>query len=168
MNRFARKRWSSAKHAGHERGQSMTEFALMLPVALLILLGTVVLGAAFETYMALSLATGSAAQQLAIGVGQVTDPCATASKAAEAAAPQLKASNFTFTVALGPLGGTQTTQSGTSCTSLAASLTPGDNATVTATYPAPLCNVTIFGSKGFKFNLLPTCTFTSQSSEYIQ
>lgn len=49
-----------------ERGQSLVEFAIILPVFLLLLLGTVDLGLGFKTYIALTNAAREGARWISI------------------------------------------------------------------------------------------------------
>jgi len=72
--------WSGGKPARgcarDERGQTLTEFALGVPVLLTLLVGVAVLGVAFNNYLTLNYATNTAAQKLPISRGpQTTDPC---------------------------------------------------------------------------------------------
>ena len=131
-----------------EQGQAMTEFALGVPLLLTLLIALVVFGVVFNNDLTLTYATTTGAQQLSISRGQTSDPCSTTSTAVEQAAPYLKSSNLTFSIAFGsgsPLTfGTPFT--GTSCTS--APLVAGHTAQVTITYP---CNLQILG-----FNPGPT------------
>lgn len=142
------------------KGQAMLEFAIVAPVLLTVLLAISVLGIAFNNYLTLTHATSTAAQLLSISRGQTSDPCATTSAAVEQAAPYLKTSNLTFSIALGsgsPITyGTPYT--GTSCTS--ASLVEGQTAKVTTTYP---CSLLIYGH-----NYAPGCTLAAQTAVFIQ
>ncbi len=138
----------------------------MLPVLLLLLIGVVVMGVAFNNQIALTFATGVGAQQLSIARGS-TDPCLAASSALENAAPSLNPANLNFTIVLGgtsysgnctTLPKTGCASDGNSCTS--ASLTSGETAQVTVTYP---CNL-----KVMNLNPAPNCTLTGQTTVYIQ
>lgn len=57
-----------AKHPpqGHEHGQSLVEFAVILPLLLLIVLGTVDLGMGFKTYIALTNASREGVRWISI------------------------------------------------------------------------------------------------------
>ncbi len=119
-------------------GQSLVEFALALPVLLLVVTGITAFGIAFNNYIMLTEATSVGARQLTVSRGQTTDPCQTFSSAVYAAAPLLKQSNMTFTISLNG-----TTYSGTSCSGSSTSGAPanmvlGTNAVVTVTYPFSL------------------------------
>lgn len=144
---------SSAKraYAPYEQGQAAFEFALVLPVLLAILLGTLVFGIALNNYLELTYATSAAAQQLSISQGITSpNPCTTAESAGVSAAPLLHGlttSSFTPSFA-GPGGST--------CTNLVA----GDSVQVTGTYP---CKLVVLG-----VNFAPGCTLTAQATMVIQ
>ena len=78
-----------------ESGQSMLEFALVLPLFLTILLGLFAFGIAFNNWEQMTEATSVGARTVAISRGQTLDPCQTAVLAIEAAAPSLNTSNLT-------------------------------------------------------------------------
>jgi len=142
-------------YARNERGQSLLEFALVLPILILLVLGIITFGVAINNYLALTDAVNTAARQIAISRSQTTDPCNTAATTIYAAAPNLTQASFTFSFVLNG-----TAYSGTSCTSGAANLVQGADAKVTATYP---CNLTFFGH-----NYAPGCTLTAQTTELVQ
>jgi Flp pilus assembly protein TadG len=147
--------------AGGEQGSSLIEFAVCLPVLMLILTGTFAFGIALNNYLMLTNATCIGAQQLSISRGQTTDPCATAVSAVTAASPLLKSAGLTYAFVLNGAS-----YSGTSCSSsstttgAAANLVQGAAAQLTVTYP---CNLAVYGS-----NLVPNCTLKAQLSELIQ
>lgn len=145
----------------------LVEFALGVPALLLILVGAAMFGVAFNNQIALTFATGSAAQQLSMSRGQTTDPCSLASTAVANAVPYLNPANLGFTIVLGgtsysgncaTLPKTACASDGNSCTS--GSLVQAETAQVTVTYP---CNL-----KVLSFNPAPSCVLTAQTSVYIQ
>jgi Flp pilus assembly protein TadG len=151
-----------ARLARDERGQAMVEFAMTVPIMLLLLAAILVLGVVFNNYLALTNATTAGAQQLSISRGQTSDPCATTSQTIQAAAPNLTG-GLTYSIAFG--SGNPVTYgsafTGTSCTSATADLVSGDTAKVTVTYP---CSLVIYGT-----NYAPSgCTLTAQTAELIQ
>jgi len=163
----------NARSAGErkgERGQAMFEFALLLPILMLILLGMIVFGIAMNNYLEMTNGATAGAQALAISRGQTLDPCMTVSGPFFAAAPNLTQANLKFTITVTQGGSSNVLVSNTanpSCpaantTSPPASyLTQGATATVTVTYP---CNLKIFG-----INFAPpTATFTAQTAESVQ
>jgi Flp pilus assembly protein TadG len=141
-------------HAREEQGQALLEFAFVLPVLLILLLGVIVFGIAFNNYLTLTNATNIGAQLLVISPG-TADPCQVTSNAVIAAAPNLTPANLTFTIVLGG----QHSYTGTSCTAGAPYLVAGQTAAVTVTYP---CNLKFFG-----FNPASGCTLTAQTTEVI-
>lgn len=126
-----------------EHGQSMVEFALILPVLLLLATGIFIFGAAMNNYLQLTNAVSMGARTLAINAGMTLDPCALASTAVTNAAPGLNSSNLTFSYNLDG-----TTYTGNSCSSAtlttgaAGNLASGTNVSLTATYPL---NLSIYG-----------------------
>jgi len=142
-------------HAKHERGQTIAEFAMVLPILLLLVMGIVTFGLAVSNYLSLTDAVNTAARQIAISRGQTADPCNLAVTTVYAAAPTLTQSKFTFSFVLNGAA-----FSGTSCAAGAADLIQGANAKVTATYP---CNLTFFGT-----DYAPNCVLTAQTTELVQ
>jgi Flp pilus assembly protein TadG len=157
----------TSERAG-QRGQALVEFAFLLPLLMLILLGMIVFGMALNNYLELTNGTTAGAQALSVARGQATDPCATVTAPFYNAAFNLTQANVKFTITISsppPSGAVLYTlasaQANPSCTSGAADLIQGDTATVTATYP---CNLKVFG---INFGP-PTCTLTAQTAESIQ
>ena len=146
---------------GSEEGSSLIEFAVCLPVLMLILTGIFAFGIALNNYLMLTNATCIGAQQLSNSRGQTTDPCATTVSAVTAASPLLKSANLTYAYVLNGAS-----YSGTSCSSAstttgaAANLVQGAAAQLTVTYP---CNLAVYGA-----NLVPNCTLKAQLTELIQ
>ena len=144
-----------------DEGQSLVEFALTLPLLLLVVTGLMTFGIAMNNYLLLTDATNIGARSLAIARGNTTDPCTLVSNAVIAAAPLLKPSKMTFNYVLNG-----SNYSGTSCSSASTStgaagnLVQGSTATVTVVYP---CNL-----KFFNFNNFTTCNMTAQTSELVQ
>jgi Flp pilus assembly protein TadG len=149
-----------------EQGQSLVEFAIVLPFVTTILLGIVVFGIAFSNSLSLTNAANMGAQVLAISRGQTLDPCNTTAQAVYQAAPGLAQSSLNFTITITPSGGTGTAIGGSTCSSssyttgAAATLVSGSMATLKVTYP---CNLVVYGK-----NLAPGCTLSAQTSEVIQ
>jgi Flp pilus assembly protein TadG len=156
------KRVRARLRTGNEGGQALVEFALCLPILLLIVTGIFTIGIALHDYLELTDAVSIGARRLAISRGQTTDPCATTATAVYQASPFLSQANIMFTFVLNG-----TTYSGATCSSsstttgAAGNLVQGSAAQVTATYP---CKLSVYGSA----NLLPSCTMTAQMTELIQ
>jgi len=154
--------WLRALKFADEEGSALVEFALILPMMLLLTTGVLVFGVAMNNYLQLTNAVSVGARTLAINGGITTDPCATASSAIIAAAPGLTSSKLTFSYSLGGHS-----QSGPSCSSssvesgAAAELASGTTVTVTAQYPL---NLSVFGNKYSATNAVLQAT----SSELVQ
>jgi Flp pilus assembly protein TadG len=138
-----------------ERGSSLVELALCLPILLTIVTGITSFGLALNNYIMLTNAVEIGARQLAISRGQVTDPCSTISTTISTASPLLRASSLSYTFVL---NGTSFT--GTTCTAGAAQLVQGASAQVQVTYP---CSLLIY-----RKNLMPGCTLQAQTTELVQ
>jgi Flp pilus assembly protein TadG len=146
---------------GNERGQALVEFAVCLPLLMLILTGMMTFGIALHNYLEMTNAVSVGARLIAISRGQTTDPCATVATAVYNAAPLLKRTSLTFSLALNG-----TTYPGTSCSSpdittgAAGNLVKGSDAQLTVKYP---CNLKVFG-----YNYAPSCIMTTRTTELIQ
>ena len=139
--------------SGNEDGQALIEFALSVPMLLLLVTAIVSFGIVLNNYLELTNATNASAQALSISRGQTSDPCATAVSAFETAAPTLHTSNLGFTIALNAVN-----VGGTSCPT--ATLVEGQPAQVTVTYP---CNFS------FIYNFTPSsCSLRALTAEAIQ
>jgi Flp pilus assembly protein TadG len=156
--------------AGQE-GQSLIEFALCLPVLLLVLCGIGVFGVIIFQKMTLHDATVRAAMTLAsYGTNQgalslTADPCAAAYSAFVADAASLTPTKATFSYTINALptapATTGTTFTTSTCTS-APTLQAGDIVTVTVTYP---CSMVIYGVNYWTSG---TCTLTETQLETIE
>ena len=102
------------KLIGNERGQAMTEFAVVLPILVVLLLGIVQFGIVFNNYVTLTDAVRAGARMAAVS-RQASDPVGAATAAVDAAAANLDQSNLPVKVT--------------------SSWAPGSTVTVTATYP---------------------------------
>jgi len=153
-----------------ERGQAMFEFALLLPILMLILLGMIVFGIAMNNYLEMTNGATAGAQALAISRGQTIDPCMTVSGPFYAAAPNLTQANLKFTITITQGGSANVLVNNTanpSCPAASTTSPPASylvqsaTATVNVTYP---CNLKVFG-----INFAPsTCTLTAQTAESVQ
>jgi Flp pilus assembly protein TadG len=151
---------SSTRLRTDDHGQSAIEFAVVLPMLLLVIAGVMVFGLAFNNYIMLTEATAVGARQLAISRGQTLDPCNTVYTAVTTAAPILTASKMTFKISLNGTSYTGTSCSGTATSGAPSNMVLGSNTVVTVTYP--------FSLTGFG-NLVPsTYTLVGQTSELMQ
>lgn len=121
-----------------EEGQSLLEFALTVPVLLLVVTGIMAFGIAFNNYMTLTEAVSVGARQLTVSRGQTLDPCQTFSNAVYAAGPGLRQSNLTFTISLNGIAYSGTSCSGTVSSGAPSNMILGTNAVVTVSYPVSL------------------------------
>ena len=99
---------------GSERGQSLTEFALALPILAMLLFAVIQFGIVFNNYVTLVDATRAGARKGAVGREQ-QNPASAVTAEVRASARDLKQSDLNVTV-------TSTWQ-------------PSSDVTVTATYP---------------------------------
>lgn len=144
-----------------QNGSSLIEFALVLPVMLMALMGIASFGVVLNNYTSLTNATSVAARQLALSRGQTTDPCKLASAAVESAAPLLTSSNMAFTTTInGTVFTGATCSSSSTTTGAAGDMVVDTTVTLKVTYP---CTLTVYGK-----NYAPSCTLTAQTAEMIQ
>jgi len=132
--------WSGARLHSNEDGSQLVEFAVVVPVFLLLITGMFSVVMALITNEQLGNAAAVAAQPMQTGRGLLTDPCQTVVTAATAALPNFTASKLTYTVTITDASGTvntygPTTGSGFSCTAAAAVLAANEPATVLISYP---------------------------------
>jgi Flp pilus assembly protein TadG len=104
-----------------ERGQTMAEFAFVLPILVTLLFGIIQFGILFNNYVTLTDAARRGARTAAISRGE-TDPAAVCEGKVRSAASDLKSTDLTVT-----------------CTS---TWQPGDDVLVEADYPY---DINLFG-----------------------
>lgn len=139
----------------------MIEFALVLPMTMVVITGIFTFGFAINNYLELTNAVTIAAQDVAISRGSslANDPCKTATTAITTAAPQLNPKNLTISLTFTPNGGSAGSPiSGSSCTSATTDVAEYSSVQVQATYPCVLA--------GYGFNI--PCKLAAQVSELIQ
>jgi Flp pilus assembly protein TadG len=117
-----------------QQGQSMTEFALVLPIIALLLFGVIQFGIVFNNYITLTDATRAGARKAAVS-RRAPDPRGTCIAAIRASANNLTQSRLT-----------------PDCQS---SWLPGEDVRVTATYPYSISLLGLFSKAG---NLTSTTT----------
>lgn len=137
-----------------DEGQSLVEFALILPMMLAIMTAILSIGLAYWNQQSLSQGVGSAAQHLTTIRQTTTDPCADTLSALKLASPTLNYSSVVLTVTM---NGTAST--GTSCSGDQSDLLPGVPVTVYATYP---CNIGVYG-----LNIFGSCKLSAKVTEYM-
>jgi len=139
-----------------EGGAAATEFALVLPLLVLLLFAIIELGIIFNHYIELANGVSAAARTFAASRGSAT-PYTNTISALNAAAPNLNSysspkANQTLNVAVN-------SAACTGDTTCASALVQGATASVSATYP---CNFNI------PWVNLSSCSLTSSASEYVQ
>ena len=136
--------------AGSEEGSSLFEFALVLPLLMMLLVGIIKGGVLFYDYVVLADAVAAGARTLATNRYN-GNACTLAETALKNAAYNLNQSLITIQ---------PETFSGTGGSTCAA-LAQNDAATVSATYP---CDMTI----PFLGSFWPNCTLSSQTTVRIE
>jgi Flp pilus assembly protein TadG len=143
----------------------MVEFALVLPILLLVITGIFSFGIALNNYLELTDAVSIGAQKLAVSRNNTTDPCSDAAAFIHNAAPYLNSSKLGLTFVLdGTTYGPYTGVTATTCSSgsysqgAAGNLVSGQSAQVIATYP---CTLSVYG-----YNL--DCNLHAQITELVQ
>jgi Flp pilus assembly protein TadG len=143
-----------------EQGGSLVEFALVLPMMMVVITGTFAFGLALASDVTLTQATGLGAQYLQTIRSTATDPCGNTLTAIEAAAPNLKASDITISVSIN--GGSA--YSGPTCTSALSSFqsSQGEPITISTSYPCSLLVYALpYGSA-----IGRSCTLSAKVTEY--
>lgn len=154
--------WVHALLRAGDHGSAIVEFALILPMMLVLTTGILVFGVAMNNYLQLNNAVSVGARTLAISAQMTLDPCATASSAITGAVPNLTASRFTFSYVMNGTAYTGTTCASSSVsTGAAGNLASGTTVSVTATYPL---NLSIFGQQ-YSAN---SAVLSATSTELVQ
>lgn len=102
-------------HPRNERGQTMVEFALVLPILALLLFGVIQFGIAFNNYITITDAARAAARKAAVS-REAADPVGAATAEAKVSAENLDPTQLDVSVSPAPW-------------------TPGSDVTVTVKYP---------------------------------
>ena len=85
-----------------QKGQTMTEFALVLPIIALLLFGVIQCGLAFNNYLTVTDAARAAARKGAVSMYGGGSPSSAAASAARASAGNLDQSKFQVSVSASP------------------------------------------------------------------
>jgi Flp pilus assembly protein TadG len=147
-------------------GGSLVEFAVVLPLLMMVMTGMFSFGIALNNYLVLTSAVGSGARALSLTRGQTTptlaatDPCKYAAAIANSAAPNLSSGSITYTFVWTTIN-TSGTAVSTSYTSSCPALTmnAGDSVQMHASYPYSLV---LYGWTPGTMNL------TAQTAELVQ
>jgi Flp pilus assembly protein TadG len=145
-----------ARFTACNSGQTLVEFSLALPLLLMVLTGIFAIAISLNNYLELTHAVNNGGKLLSVSRGQPGDLCQTATQAIANAAPLLNSAQISYTIVLTPQGGTGSSY-GSSCSS--ATLSTGETATVTATYP---CTLAIYSF------IAPSCTLKARATEFVQ
>jgi Flp pilus assembly protein TadG len=156
-------RQGAGRRLRREDGQALVEFAVVLPLLLILVTGIIQFGLVFNRYITLTDAVSSGAQTLALG-RSLTDACdpAVSQTLQSASAIGLTAGQVTpsFPSSSDQCGtGTYVYSTSGNTVATGNSWNQGDQATVTATQPFTL---TVFGLGLFQLNL------SSSASDAIQ
>ncbi len=159
-------RTTANKYRLGESGAVIVEFALLMPVLLLILVGVIVFGLALNQYIMLWNGVGVAAGQFAISSVASSTPATNAVTAIVNSAPTLTKASITVTLTVGttacfgPAAANSSTTAGDTACSTALQANQGNPAVVLATYP---CSLTVM-----QYNFSPTCKLSAQVTELVQ
>lgn len=154
-----------------EQGQNLVEFAIVLPVLLIVLTGIFGFGVVFNQYEILTNAVSSGARAAAMsesngqaldttGAGKYNgDPCGIADRGVQNATTTLNSANLTITVTYIVAGNSTGTSYKSPTTCSGQNMQQGDTVQVSATYSA---TPTMFGWTSGAIKL------SAQASEYVQ
>lgn len=155
-----------ARRMGREEGGSLIEFALVLPMMMMLIMGMFSFGIGLNQYTVLTNGVSAGARALALARGQTspalagTNPCAYAVQVANNALPSLNSSNITWTIVWTTTNASGTEVSTTYSNSCAGmSLNAGDNVQVKGVYPYSLI---VYGWRPLSLNM------TNQTTELVQ
>jgi Flp pilus assembly protein TadG len=154
--RFSFLRYRSVRQK--EDGQAVVEFALVLPVLMLIVVGIFKFGIVFNNYLQLTDAVRAGARQLAIERGQGA-PCLDAQGEVYAAAGSLDTTKLGVTMVDPPQAAYSVSGSNGVSATPCPTLASGDAATVSASYSCDLSFLQI---------VLPNCTISASSTERVE
>lgn len=145
-----------------EDGNALVEFAIVLPMMMVVITGLFSFGITINNRLELTQAVGSGAQYLQLIRSSTSDPCKDVASAVRGNAINLHPGNLNLSVTLTDNNGNTTTQSGAaasfSCAGTQSSLVTGGTATVSATYP---CTLLVYG-----LNFGNSCQLSAQVTEY--
>jgi Flp pilus assembly protein TadG len=153
-----------------ERGQSAVEFALVVPIFLIVVFGMCSVGLLFNQYLELTEAVNIGGQQLALARGNLSDPCKTVSGYVEQAAPMLNSANMAFTFTINGTSYPFSKGAAPTCTAGASSASTGGYAvTVQVLYSCAGIYSFTFGNLA-KFNPMPasSCNLPASITEISQ
>jgi Flp pilus assembly protein TadG len=134
--------------------------AVAAPLLMLMVLGIMQFGVAFNNNVMLTDAVRAGARTLSTTRGN-SDPCTTAATKLRSAATGLRPSNLSVTIRVNNTNyGPGAAGSIPGCAGAGTSMVGGDDATATGSYP---CSLVVYG-----INFLPGCTLTSQTTVRVE
>jgi Flp pilus assembly protein TadG len=130
----AHERW--VRRRAGERGQAVVEFAIVIPVLLLVVFGILQFGILYNNYIQLTNAADAGGRLFSIERAQAA-PCSDVQANVDAAAANLNVSNLVVTMQEIGTNAQQwsSSPSGATCPWPAAAMVSGDTALVTVQYP---------------------------------
>ena len=143
-------------------GGSLVEFALVLPMMMVLITGMFSFGMVLNNFMVLTTSTGNGSRAFALSRGQTSpalaasDPCAYAVQVAETSGPSLNPKGMTFNFAwttTNSSGVTTTTKYTNSCPGL--SLNQGDTVQMSGSYAT---SVFLYGWKPGALNMVASAS----------
>ncbi len=173
---MALRRGLSAHLCAGEEGQSLVEFAMILPYILIVSTGILIFGIYETQIMSLTEGVDSAGRVVSVSAGQTLDPCALVATTVTSGAPILSPASISYTITLNPVpgnlaannhvytgtGASTSCSSGSTSTGAPGNLVSGGTVTVQATYAA--CGLKFYGT-----NLLPGgCSISQSITEVVQ
>jgi Flp pilus assembly protein TadG len=154
-----------------DEGQALVEFAVVLPMLMVVTTGVLIFGIYELQILSLMEGVDNAGRLLSVSAGQTTDPCADAAKAMTSAATLLNPAKMSYVIVINNKTATDSLNgnvSGASCSSsstttgAAGYLVSGGTVTVSGTFSA--CSLKIF-----RTNFSPgTCSITESITEVVQ
>jgi Flp pilus assembly protein TadG len=157
-------RLTRAKCVKGERGTSLVELAITLPIMMMLLTGAASFSLGFYCLQQLGNATTSGVQLAAADQGLVTDPCEAAAGAVENALPNWTTSKLTFTLTWTDSSNSSHTQGPTaeSSSSAFSCVTAGNGSSDTSTAIGP--NTPVILTVSYSYTWLPVFKFTPSSA----
>ena len=153
-----------AKGVKGEKGSSLVELAISLPIMLMLLTGAASFSLAFYFLQQLGNATTSGVQLIAADQGLVSDPCETGAAAVEGGLPNWATTKLTFTLNWTDSTGGSHTQGPTleSSSTAFSCATAGDGSTDTSTAIGP--NTPVVLTVSYSYTWLPMYKFSGSSA----
>lgn len=149
----------------HNEGGSLVEFAIVLPLIMVLMTGMFSFGIGLNNYIVVTNAVNLGARTIALARNQTTpalagtDPCAYAVQVANASASTITTSAITYAITYTTTASTPAVATPYTNTCAGLVMNPGDTVQLKATYPYSLA---VYGWKSTSINLV------GQTSELVQ